>query len=501
MRRNDHERRAPAAVHILRIAGIVCLLLSRLADGAWLKLSPEGLPVLGTLSTLAGYSIFLWLLIRAEDRRELTASALCFVIGFALRCFGFFDSGAADLLIFGLAGCLAVLPFLLSRLAFRRKLKGGVLVFPLAWMSLFAAGSLLGMSGPFRLELYLFGCKPLLQGAAWIGASGLCFLLAAAASALAALFMKETRRQGCRAALVLLGLWGCLFGLGTLRLARAPKEGPTLRTAFAAGTYCGDFMTAEDLPLAEDLACLEQTAREAKAQKAELLLFSEEAFELPAEDRESFMSRARALAKELELPMVLGLELIGGEGEKGDNCLVLIDSRGQELIHYSKYCLVPLIESGQYIRGDGELPVFALETEAGTVRLAMAICYDSNFSYYVAGMADDADILLLPSWDWDGITGQHFRIAGMLGPENGVSVLKATYDGLTLAEDAYGRELLLEHSESLGYGHAVTLELPAEGTRTLYGAVGSWLLWIYPAALLLWFGLLWGKKRSEARVQ
>lgn len=84
--------------------------------------------------------------------------------------------------------------------------------------------------------------------------------------------------------------------------------------------------------------------------------------------------------------------------------------------------------------------------------------------------------------------------------ENGFTMIRPTYDGITYAMDPYGH-LLGQMDRGVGQAGILYVEVPTKGIRTLYVRFGDWLGWLSIAAVVL-FGtaaLLAGRKKAAAQ--
>ncbi|MBJ3763841.1 hypothetical protein ILP92_13875 [Maribius pontilimi] len=108
-------------------------------------------------------------------------------------------------------------------------------------------------------------------------------------------------------------------------------------------------------------------------------------------------------------------------------------------------------------------------------RLSVAICKDMSFPRLAlqAGQAG-VDIMLTGSSDFPtGITlNDPYRAV-----ENGFTLIRPTYDGITYAMDPYER-LLGQMNREFGEAGIMYLDVPTEGVRTAYGRFGDWLGWL-----------------------
>jgi apolipoprotein N-acyltransferase len=144
------------------------------------------------------------------------------------------------------------------------------------------------------------------------------------------------------------------------------------------------------------------------------------------------------------------------------------------------------------IRGDGIVP--PLETAYG--RLATLICYDADHADLVARAAGGADLLLLPSNDWRAIDPLHTRMAVFRAVETGVSLVRVTLNGLSIAVDPRG-EVRASSDAFESPGAAMSAVVPATRVPTVYARVGDLFGWLSVAgALGLAVTALRGRRRG-----
>src|SRR6266545_4650172 len=94
----------------------------------------------------------------------------------------------------------------------------------------------------------------------------------------------------------------------------------------------------------------------------------------------------------------------------------------------------------------------------------------------------EADVLLAPSLDWPEAMRSHARMATVRAVENGVSLLRPTGDGLSLAVDHQGRVLAAVDSFATEKPAFVTA-LPSRRVPTVYAAMGDAFAYLCVAGL------------------
>ena len=117
-------------------------------------------------------------------------------------------------------------------------------------------------------------------------------------------------------------------------------------------------------------------------------------------------------------------------------------------------------------------------------RLATVICYDADFPELVrqAGQAG-ADILLVPSKDWQSVSAQHARMATFRAIEEGLWVVRPVLSGVSGVVDPYGQVLAQTDSFS-GVEPTATAVIVSRSTPTLYARFGDWFAYLCVAGLV-----------------
>lgn len=352
---------------------------------------------------------------------------------------------------------------------------------------------------------------PLIQVTSVTGVWGLSFLILWAAPVVNDLWehgfdLRAARRVTVPFVIVLLG--AVLYG-GT-RLALSPATHPAVqmaalapdreldeaRTAARVGpgprtAAAREQQHAQHLaPVIDDL--FDRTRRAARG-GARIVAWSEAAAFVFAEDEAAFLEQAVAVAREeriyLEVAFVAILPTT--EYPSNENRSILIDPDGAVRWDYAKATQVP---------GDGNalgspiLPV--VDTPYG--RLSVAICFDADFPWLVrqAGRAG-VDVLLVPASDFGGIAPVHADMAVVRAVENGVSVLRPTRLGRSIATDPHGRTLAVsDHATS--DDQTMMAAVPTAGVATPYRVVGDAVGWASAGGVVVLLGLAATARRRAA---
>lgn len=409
-----------------------------------------------------------------------------------------------------LLGIAYALPYALDRLlAGRLGLAGRLLVFPLAIVaSEFAVGAVSPMGVSYGLKAITQAeTLPLIQVTAITGPYAIGFLigwfattanhvwdnpswLAArkpaglfAAALLAVVLGGQVRLALAQAEVGArhVRIAGITPGMDTQDRARRMFGGGGLPATKAAQAAADPAKLRAAYGLVE--AELFASTREAADAGAQIVVWSETAATALDADREAFLTRAAALAREE------GIYLNVAVGEPfASNKTVLIDPRGRRLWAYDKNHPVPGMEPVP--PRDNPAPI--VSTPFG--RLSNVICFDGDFP---ALARVNADIMLVPAWDWPEVGRVHaLRMARLRAVENGYSLFRQDYAGQSAAFDRFGQ--ILASQDTTGRDrHLMIAEIPVGGVRTVYNRVGDLFAWGCLAALALFAGLGLARRRRR----
>jgi apolipoprotein N-acyltransferase len=416
----------------------------------------------------------------------LAASILATCIGFIGIWLGGLPQPMVPFLAVGI-GFLWSLPYLADRLMSPR-LPGfsSTFVYPLAATTLeflFIHTNPLGTWGATGFTQY--GILPIMQLASVTGMIGITFLMGWFASVVNWAWEHRGRGREILGGLAAFGtVVAVVFIFGFLRLNLAPT-GDTDGTVRAAGITPA---SGYDYPSNSDFLLLMQsfrdayfdtTAREARA-GAKVIVWPELSGYGPAADEAPFIARAQEVARqnEIYLTLPLGTYYPPETGRPLENKLLLIDPTGAIVMEHLKYG-GNLIEGSP--RGDGKLQTVA--TPFGV--LSGVICWDMDFPTVIQQSGrNGTGLMLAPSSDWLAIDPVHSHMAVFRAIENGMSVVRQTNGGLSIAVDPYGR--VLAQTDFFGAtDRTMVAQVPVKHVPTLYTAFGRWFEWLCVAGFLL----------------
>lgn len=382
-------------------------------------------------------------------------------------------------------GVVFWLPYLADRLLVPR-LRGFVstLVFPLFLVTLEYINTLANPFGSWgSLGYSQQGFLPFVQLVSITGMWGLTFLIAWLAPvvnwAWEQRFDWSHVRRGILTYAAALAL--VLF-YGGLRIALFPPESETIKVASLVQT--DDWGTFLELESALDSRghfqelgneMLEQSRAQAGA-GVDVVMWQEAAIPVFAEDEASLIDQARALAREQDIYMLLGLITLTEDfpDEEGANQAVWITPDGEVMWRYLKARPVP---GEPVLVGEDVIPMDE------TNQISSVICFDMDHPAYIrhAGLLGTS-IMLVPSWDWEEISPFHTQMASFRAVENGFSMVRATGEGLSASYDYQGR--VLSTADYFTTDGTMVSHVPTSGVKTIYSSVGDAFAWLSIAGLL-----------------
>lgn len=205
---------------------------------------------------------------------------------------------------------------------------------------------------------------------------------------------------------------------------------------------------------------------------AKIILWSETAAPVLEADKDTLLQKVSELAKNkgVYVNAAIGVHYARNE-------TFLFDPDGNQNWHYRKNHPVPGMEPVEPFKNAA--PV--VTTPYG--RLTNVICYDADFP---ALARVPADIMLLPGMDDPNTAYVHtMRMARLRAIENGYSLVRTDFYGVSAAFDPYGRVLAMLNTTP-GKAYTMLVDVPTKGVTTFYGRTGDFFAWI---CVLAMFGL------------
>jgi apolipoprotein N-acyltransferase len=290
-----------------------------------------------------------------------------------------------------------------------------------------------------------------------------------------------------------------VLGFGSARLSLVRPEIPTVRIGSVTVPHVRDYWTWIDKGTPRDLIAgyagelsameerlFAQTERAADA--GARVIFWSEGNGVVTEDNEArFMARAAEFARRRQVYFAPAVVVLRYGSGISDNKLVLFSPDGSRSFTYVK--TISWYPTGS----DGILRV--ADTPYG--KIGAAICFDMDFPGFIRRLGSlGADIVLVPAYDKEKIRPYHTEVGLWRGIENGVSVVRQTNEGTSMAVDGAGR--VLARQEFFETADRLMLEdVPTRRLPTLYARLGEWFPWA-GAALALAL-IAWGMAREISR--
>ena len=263
-------------------------------------------------------------------------------------------------------------------------------------------------------------------------------------------------------------------GISLVQYASAPKNPETVRVAAIQMGEVEVSFSSPDMDAQARLDLLVGLTRQAAADGAEIISWSELA--LPFVPQDEFTAELRALAAETGAYLVLPYGVFEEEGVRNEVVILSPDGEFSEL--YAK--AHPVLFAGEpYGLNVGTYPVY--ETPLGT--LGSIICYDLNYTDITRKMASQgAQIIVAPSSDWEGIAEKQnvHLVFRAIETRTGIVNAEKAFDSAIV--DPYGH--ILEETSTLEPTQAILVaDLPLGTADSTYLKLGDLLGWVALAGM------------------
>jgi len=370
---------------------------------------------------------------------------------------------------------LALCVLLFRRLLLRGRGVAAVLAMPALWVAVEYLNTQTSPHGTFGSLAYSqMDMLPVLQLASITGLWGISFLLLLVPAALAVASMRKLS-SGTRltAVAIVVVTVGATLAYGYARLYAPVTDSVKVGLASMEKPVRPALSTPEGQALLDRyLAAVDRLA----AAGATVIVTPETNF---ATGETTVPAFAEAASRH-------GLILAAGIDAKGDaggerNAQWIFRAGSQSPATYAKHHLIPGFE-------DQYQPGASYTMLDGAPRIGLAICKDMDFHDIGRAYADrQAQLLLVPAWDF-GVDGWlHGRMAIMRGVESGFAIARAARAGrLTLSDD---RGRVVAEASSEQHDAELVGDLPLHASRTFYAQWGDWFAWAdlaLLAMLLVW---------------
>ncbi len=433
-------------------------------------------------------------------KRGIWLTLLGFILSINIGLWGLFEMGGdISSLLFNLirSSLLAVLyflPFMADRLIFPTFKDRGVLatlVFPVITTALFF---LLTIEGPFEGTIqpakFAFGTIEFMQLLSLIGIFGFVFVTSWFASAINYLWDKKFDWKKSKKLILILSsvvLLILLFGAIKTSSLMAPGTDTVKVAAIIIIPKGGEAIPMEKVfkdrltsPFEKRLSKIEKLIKTATSNDAKIVSFQENAIIINEEDHNKLREEFKRIARKNNIYLTITYAYYAKKG-KGENKHLLIDNKGEILLDYTKRYLVgigDLGETGVFVKG----PEIIQSVDTPYGKIGLSICRDMEMAKYIkqAGKAG-VDIMFSSAYEWPKSwlpSNTHKTI------ENGFSLVRPTYNGITYAQDYNGNILNQMDFDETDTG-IMYADIPTKGVTTLYPRVGKLIGWLSALGLLI----------------
>ena len=232
-------------------------------------------------------------------------------------------------------------------------------------------------------------------------------------------------------------------------------------------------------PYEETLSRIETLTKKAALNNAKIAAFQEHAITIHEDDETKLVDHYTRIAKENDVYLSITYSYYS-ETEKGENKHLLINNQGEIEIDYTKRYLFGFGEFGEpgvFIKG----PEVIQTADTPYGRIGASICRDMEFASYIRQAGNkNVDIMFGPSYDFPKSTGPSYSLRAI---ENGFSFIRATYNGVSYAQDYNGNILAVMDSDDTKDG-IMYADVPTKGVKTIYLAIGDLFGWVCVLGLL-----------------
>ena len=316
------------------------------------------------------------------------------------------------------------------------------------------------------------------------------FFLYLSSAFIAVFIANEQRVKFVKIAMVSSVIFTLFYAYGVWRVESGTQEGEHV---LVAGIASNMQITPKGIPdkkyLEEGTKTLLDKTKIAIDRGAKLIAWNEGATIVMKEDEPKFVEKVKGLSFENSVDLFIAY-IVPIDGIKKFENKYLFISNGKILDEYFKFHPVP---GSPAIKGKKE----ALVANLGYAKVSGAICYDFDFPTLGRGLSQKgADIVVVPSSDWQGIKTIHGLQAMVRAIEGGYSLLPPVRGATSFAFDAYGniRASMSYFEEN---DRIMMASLPTKRVWTLYSVVGD----IFPLGLLLFLVtvvvVFWRKRTKD----
>jgi apolipoprotein N-acyltransferase len=396
-------------------------------------------------------------------------------------------------------GILTVIPYIVDKLLYKKNGKFHyTLIFPASIAIVeFLANFIIGTWGSTAHTQYPF--KPLMQLGSIFGIYSIWFLIAWFASIINWIVDNKSGKQSVKkGAFIFGGVFIAILVYGTIRTITGTTNIEKVKVAAVIGDsdihdsmdIIADLGRSKNKKIPSQLFSDSLTIRTllsrtntAISNHAKIVAWNEAALVLTQKQKEKLISEIQNICKKNNIYILTAFieECTDTTKKPFNNISIIVSSSGKTVWEYKKSYLeysaeAPVVNSGNY-----DIPV--VKTEYGTI--GNVICADLDMQHYIKQVGQKSiDILLVPGFDWPGITPLHTHMAAIHSIQFGCNIIRSNGKGLSAMYDYKGKEIAsmnsLNVSAKILYG-----ELPVKTTTTFYAFIGDLLITVCVAFVLL----------------
>ncbi|KJF42093.1 nitrilase-related carbon-nitrogen hydrolase [Draconibacterium sediminis] len=359
--------------------------------------------------------------------------------------------------------------------------------------------SVLGSSGVLAQSQFSF--TPLAQLSSLTGLHGITFIICWLAAIVFWLSENDFNPVKIKSSMITFGtVFILIIGYGFVQMNTQPEAQQKVNVATVSGPFDllrlaereketllqlgkmpdmkipSSFFSNED-----DINTQLKNTRKAAEVGAKIIVWNEAALFINQQQLPNLLAEVKEISRSFNVYILMAFfEENNSKAPKPiNNKSVLIHKNGTTAWEYKKAhptpAELPLVNAG-----DSQLPY--LNTEYG--KLSNVICYDYDFPTLIKeANKNKVDIMLVPSYDWQGFAPMHAKMAQFASLQNGHSLIRANgSDGINMVVNQQGKlvakQFTSENSERILYA-----DLPVGSSPTIYAKIGNILV-------LLCFGFL-----------
>ncbi|MDC7126123.1 MAG: hypothetical protein PQJ46_11190 [Spirochaetales bacterium] len=368
-------------------------------------------------------------------------------------------------------------------------------VFPSAMVVIEFINALVNPMGTWSSIAYSqYGLSSILQLSSIGGTYIITFLVSWTAAVITGWWELEWNVYHCKKQLAVLAFIIIISIIwGNLRIHRISRREGTISVASVTTEEhprqkwgeLGDLVDAGEFSAAADLRHIQNEKAFdwlglLAGTKADAVFTHEMAFSTDSKGEKVLLEEASKKAREIGTWVVFSFEVSEPE-LRYENRVTVFSPEGYAVSEQYKFGGAAI--EGFTTVGDGEPSNFTIENS----KIAVYICWDMDFPRIVRKLGKEKfDIVIVPAADWREIDPMHTRMAVFRAVENGVSMVRQTAEGLSLACDPAGTTISKLDHFTAGRLEMFS-EVPAKGVWTFYSLAGDWFAWLSVLMFLLLF--------------